>query len=130
MTITMGTLSTGYALHGSLKAGAWERSESVQTFFAVIGEYRMQGALHGRDLSTWCEPSGYANRALLQAAIDAVNSYQGDSGTVICTIDSVSTTFANCVFQGFELEEEPWYDASGVNGWIVRGSLRWRQIKQ
>jgi len=126
----MGSLSTGGALHGSIKAGQWDRSESVQTFFAVVGEYRLQGRQHGRDLTTWCETFGYANRALLQDAVDAINAYQGDSGSVVCTIGGVDTTFLNCVFQGFETDEEPWLDGSGVNGWVVRGTLKWRQIKQ
>lgn len=130
MTITMGTLSTGGALHGSMKTGEWERSVGIQRFFGVFGEYHLQGRPHGRDLQTWCNPYGYLTRSALQADIDGINTYQGDSGTVSLIIGGNTTTFANCIFQGFKLDEEPWLDGSGANGWQVMGTLRWRQIFQ
>lgn len=126
----MGSLDTGSALHGSMKAGQWDRSFGVQRFFGVPGEYHLQGRPHGRDLSTWCHPSGYSTRSDIQDAIDLINTFQGDSGTVTLTIDGNTTTFENCIFQGFEPDEEPWLDGSGTNGWQVRGTLRWRQIFQ
>ena len=130
MTITMASLSTGSALHGSLKAGQWERSVAVQRFFGLFGEYHLQGRPHGRDLTTWCQPYGYANRSDLQDAIDLINTHQGDSGSVFVEIGNDQTAYDNCVFEGFEIDEEPWLDGSGINGWQVMGTLRWRQIYQ
>jgi hypothetical protein len=35
--------------------------------------------------------------------------------------------FLNVIFNGFEPEEDPWYDGSGVNGWQVKGMMKFRQ---
>lgn len=128
MSIVLGGLDTGSALHGSIKSGVWQFSRSTQTFFGVTGEYHLQGRLHGRDLTAWCWPSGYASHELLQTAIEAINAFIGTYGTMTCTIGTAKT-FANCIFDGFEIEEDPWYDGSGVNGWQVKGTLKFRQIK-
>lgn len=128
MSIVLGSLNTGSALHGPIKPSAWQFTRSVQTFFGVTGEFHLQGRMHGRDLTAWCWPSGYASHAAIQDAIESINSYIGTSGTMTCTIGT-DKTYANTVFDGFELEEDPWYDGSGVNGWQVRGTLKFRQVK-
>ena len=128
MSIVLGSLNTGAALHGSIKPSAWQFSRSTQTFFGVTGEYHLQGRLHGRDLTAWLWPSGYASHEALQTAIETFNSYIGAFGTMTCTIGTAKT-FTNCIFDGFEPDEDPWYDGSGVNGWQVKGTLKFRQIK-
>ena len=129
MTITLGTMTTGTELHGTIKATPWQYSRNVQTFFGVTGEFHLQGRLHGRDLTAWILPKGYASHAALHTAIESVNATIGESGTMTWT-DGVVATFANCVFNGLDLEEDPWLDGSGVNGWQALGILRFRQIKQ
>lgn len=130
MSIVLGAVDTGTSLHGSIKVSSWDYSRTVQTFFGVTGEFHLQGRLHGRDLAAWYLPSGYATHALLHDAIETMNALSGTSGSMVWTSGVDVKTFTNCVFNGFELDEDPWYDGSGVNGWLVQGQLRFRQIKQ
>lgn len=129
MTISLGAMSSGTALHGSINATPWEYSRSVQKFFGVTGEQHLQGSLHGRDLSAWVLPYGYTTHALLQDAIEAINEYIGLSGSMTWVVNADTKTFTNCVFNGFEVSEDPWVDGAGVNGWQVRGMFKFRQIK-
>lgn len=117
-------------MHGSMRVGPWERSVSSQRFFGLVGEYRIQGGFHARELSTWVHPQGYATRSDLEAGMDSVNYYIGLTGTMSITIDGNTTSFLNCEFEGVEMEEEPWLDGSGVNGWQVRCQMKFRQIQQ
>ena len=129
MTITLGSMSTGSALHGSIKAGAWDYARSIQTFFGLQGEYHLIGQQHGRELTAWCIPSGYAGHEELHNAIEALNAYIGIYGTLVWDVGSDEKSFTNVVFNGFEPDEDPWLDGSGINGWQVRGTLRFRQVK-
>lgn len=130
MTITCGTFTSGSELHGSIKVTPWDFSRNVQSFFGLTGEFHLHGRLHGRDLSAWILPRGYATHALLHTAIESVNGAIGTTGTLTWSVGGDSKMFANCVFNGLDLDEDPWYDGSGVNGWQVLGQLRFRQIKQ
>jgi hypothetical protein len=129
MSLTLGTLDTGAALHGTIKPSAWSFARSVQTFFGATGAIYLQGKLHDRELSCWCWPSAYNTHEDLQDAIETINSKIGESGTLTWTSGSDVKTFTNCVFDGFEPEEDPWLDGSGINGWQVKGTLKFRQIK-
>lgn len=129
MSIVLGSMTTGAALHGSIKPGAWAYSRVTQTFFGVVGEQNLIGEKHSRDLTAWVLPSGYATHLLLHDGIETVNGYIGTSGSMVCTIGADIKTFTNCIFEGFETEEDPWLDGSGVNGWMVRGIMKFRQIK-
>lgn len=130
MSIVLGALDTGAALHGSIRATSWDYTRNVQSFFGVTGEFHLQGRLHGRDLVAWCLATGFSTHALLHDAIETINALSGTSGTMTWTSAADIKTFTNCVFNGFDLDEDPWFDGSGVNGWQVLGQLRFRQIKQ
>ena len=129
MTISLGSMSTGSAMHGSIKAGVWEYQKATQSFFGLTGEYIMLGRFRGRDITTWLWPSGYASLDALQTAIDTLNNDIGVSGTMTWTFGAATTTYTQCLFEGFDIEEEPWLDASGVNGWQVKGTIKFRQVK-
>lgn len=130
MSIVLGAVDTLTHLHGTIKPSAWDYSRNVQSFFGVTGEFHLKGRLHGRDLSAWLLPRGYASHDLLQFGIETLNGLSGTSGTMTWTSGADIHAFTNCVFNGFEFDEDPWYDGSGVNGWQVLGTLRFRQIKQ
>ena len=130
MTITQGAWNTGSLLHGTIKPTQWDYSRTVHSFFGVTGELHLQGRLHGRELSAWLLLSGYATHMALHDAIETLNANSGTYDAVVWTVGGDSKTFTNCVFNGFEPDEEPWYDGSGVNGHIVLGHLKFRQIKQ
>ena len=132
MTITLGTMTTGTALHGSIKSTPWDFSQTVQTWFGVTGAAILQGRLHIRQLEAWVWPRGYANHTALQTDISVMNALVGEYGSLVWTnpADGADiTTYTKCVFDGFELDEAPWQDGSGVNGWQVLGTMKFRQIK-
>lgn len=130
MTITQGAWNTGAHLHGSMKPTQWDYSRTSHQFFGVTGELHLQGRLHGRELTAWLLFSGFADHASLQTAVDSMASLAGTHASVVWADGADSKTFTNCTFNGFEPDEEPWLDASGVNGWQVLGHLKFRQIKQ
>ena len=123
MTITLGALTTGTNLHGTIKAGAYDASRVVQRWFGVDGEITLTGGLHGRELSCWLLLTGYGTHGLLHAALFDLNGYINLSGT----LDVDGLEFLNVIFHGFEPEEDPWYDGSGVNGWQLQGIMKFRQ---
>lgn len=127
MTISMVSLTTGSNLHGTIQQGPWEYARASQAFFGTVGEYLLLGGARGRELSAWVQFVGYTSHSNLQAAIATLQSNIGEAGTLTVTIGSNSTTFTNCVFEGMTPEEDPWLDGSGVNGWNLRGRLKWRQ---
>ena len=129
MTISMTGMTTGSNLHGTIKPASWDFARTVQSFFGVTGEFHLQGKLRGRELVAWMQFTGYNSHSSLQAAIETLNAYMGESGTVTWAVGSDSKTFSNSVFDGFTADEDPWIDASGVFGWQCRGVLKWRQIK-
>ena len=131
MTISMTAgFTTGTLLHGTIKASPWEYSRAVQTFFAVTGEYHLQGRSHGRNLEAWLQLSQYATHALLNTGIETINAFISDYNSLTWAVGADTKTFTNVVFDGFEPSEDPWNDGSGVNGWICQGTLKFRQIKQ
>jgi len=129
MTIAMSVMTTGSNLHGTINPTPWELMESVQRFFGLTGEYHLIGRLSGRNLSAWMQFRGYNSQNALLSAVTTLNNQIGEAGTVTYTVGTDVSTFAGCIFMGFEPEEDPWVDASGVNGWQIKGRLKWRQVK-
>lgn len=123
-------LNTGTNLHGSVNVSRWEQARVTQRWFGTIGELTFVGGKSGRDLSCWMIVRGYASQLLLLTAVDVINEEIGGFGTLTITISGeADTVFTNVLFNGFEPQEEPWRDGSGVNGWQVKGNLSFRQVK-
>lgn len=129
MSVSLGVTQLGGSVHGTIKPGPWEYARSVQSFFGVVGEVHLQGRLRGRDLTCWLLLENYSSHANLQAAIETINGLISTSGTVTWVFNGDSDTYADCVFNGFVPDEDPWLDASGVNDWCCKGQLTFRQIK-
>ena len=127
MTIILGAVNTGTNLHGSINAGPYVYDQKVQHFFGVEGEYHLLGKLHGRDLSCWLMLYGFATHKLVQAGVAALNNLILENGTLKVTIATSTFEFNDTVFLGFTPEEDPWYDGAGVNGWHVKGTMKFRQ---
>jgi len=123
MTITIGALDTGTHPHGSIKAGQYDAARVTQRWFGVNGEMTLTGGISGRELSCWLILTGYASHGLLHAGLANLQGLANTSGT----LDVDGLEFLNVIFLGFEPEEDPWYDGSGVNGWQVKGMMRFRQ---
>ncbi len=123
MTITLGAINTGTHPHGSIVASAYDAARVTQRWFGVNGEMTLTGGISGRNLSCWLLLTGYASHGLLHAGLANLQGLANTSGT----LDVNGLEFLNCIFLGFEPEEEPWLDGSGVNGWQVKGTMRFRQ---
>lgn len=130
MTVTLNT-SFGSHIHGTPNVSAWEFPVSRQVFFGTLGEYALYGKASGRWILIPWHMTGYTTLANLQAALNTLAGRLAETGTL--TVDlggGDSTAFNTCTFEGFEPDENPWKDGSGVNGWQVRGNLRFRQKGQ
>ena len=130
MTITIGAVNTGTHLHGTIQAQPPAFDQVVQSFFGVDGEFHLIGKLHGRDLTCWLLLYGFSTHALVQTGVTLLNALILENGTLSHTIDTNTTTYDDTVFLGFTPDEDPWLDGSGVNGWQVRGTMKFRQASQ
>ena len=124
-----GNSLTGTNPHGSLTAEPWDAARVIQPYFGLTGETVLTGGLRGRPLSAWLLLTGFSTHELLHDQIELVNSYILTSGILLWTVGADSRPFANSEFYGLTLDEDPWEDGAGVNGWNVLGRLHFRQIK-
>lgn len=127
MGITQNAFNFGSNLHGDLiPAANFDPQVIVGQFFGVRGEAHLLGDISGRDLTCDFMLSGFGTSALLDAAIKTIEAQMGRlTGTVSLT-GNIVTSQPNCTFLAFE-RGPMMIDGSGVNGWLVRGRLRWRQ---
>jgi hypothetical protein len=116
-------IDTGTHPHGSVRPTSYDASRVRQQWFGVNGEITLTGGLSGRNLSCWIILKGFASHGLLHAAIANLDGLINTAGT----LDVDGLEFLYVLFEGFEPDEDPWYDASGVNGWQVKGMLKFRQ---
>ena len=130
MTITIGAVNTGTHLHGTIQAQPPAFDSVVQSFFGVYGEFHLLGKTHGRDLTCWLLLYGFGTHALVQTGVTLLNALILENGTLTHTINGNATTYDDTVFLGFTPDEDPWLDGSGVNGWQVRGTMKFRQAAQ
>lgn len=128
MTITLGAINTGTHLHGSIKSEVWDVDRQRESFFGVEGEFYLLGAGKGRELSTWLLLYGFSTHALCHTGIDALNALINVNGTMTWTVGADVKTFTNTIFTGFVPDEDPWLDGSGINGWQVKGTMKFRQV--
>jgi len=129
MTITLGTIPFDSTIHETPNVPMWEYQRIRQTFFGVAGEVVFLGAAEGRDITIVYTMTGHSSHDDLQDGIAQFNLALGESGDLIIDLGGGdTTTYTNCIFYGFEPQETPWLDGSGVNGWQCKGTLRFRQI--
>jgi hypothetical protein len=129
MTITFGSFSFGSHIHGTPNVSPWDYSDTVQTFHGLRGETHLIGDSHGRDIVIPFELTGLSSLTNLLAAVEAMASEIGESGTLIIDLGGGDAPgYTPCIFNGFTPSEDPWRDGSGVNGWQQRGTLKFRHI--
>lgn len=126
MTVTLGagSFNFGNPLHGTLKESPWDQPVAVQSYFGIKGELHLIGKAQGRDLELDIMLYNGADEAAVRTATAAIGVEQGLSGTL--TINGL--TWTNVRFVSFTPSEAPWQDGSGINGWCLRGVLKFRQI--
>lgn len=131
MTITLGPVNTGTHLHGAIQVETAEHAFTTQQWHGVNGEYPLWGGWKGTDLSCWLLLYGFASHAAVQVAIEALDSLKGSNGNLTVTVNGVADNVKqNVTFLGFEPQDDaPWYDAAGVNGWQILGTMRFRWSK-
>lgn len=118
----------GSPLHDPIQTGESDVPIQRQQNAGVLGEAHLIGEAQGRDLTCEATLYGYATKPLLQAALDAIANQSGRlTGTLTETVLGSATTYAQTTFVGASLIDGPRRDGSGVNGWIARVRLAWRQ---
>lgn len=131
MSITLNSYTfESPGIHGTPIVKPWEVGKVVQRFFGVTGEQQLTGARHAKEITITVHYYGYATLVLINADIATISGYQ-ETLTGTLTIDlggGDSSSYTNCIFQGYEPDEQPWLDGSGVNGWQQRGTLRFKQV--
>ena len=118
-------IDTGSHPHGSIKPGPYDYARVTQRWFGTTGELNLTGGMSGRELSCWLILAGYASHGLLHEGIVLLSNATNKSGT----LDVDGLEFLNVIFDGFTPDEDPWYDGSGVNGWQIKGMLKFRQVR-
>ena len=130
MTVSLASTFGSY-LHGTPIVPPWEFAVNRQVYYGTLGELSMYSKVHGRNITIPFHLHGFATHVLLQTEIASITSRMGETGTL--TVDlggGDSSTYPYCTFEGMDQEENPWLDASGTNGWQVRGTLKFRQRGQ
>lgn len=128
MTLTFGSLSLASEIHGTARVPPWTFQRVTQTFFGVPGEVQLLGAAESREILIPYTMTGHATHLNLQAGIAQFALALGLTGTLEIDLGGIDvSSFPDCTFDGFTPSEDPWYDASGVNGWQCAGTLKFRQ---
>lgn len=130
MTVILGAVNTGQHLHGALQTATADHAFTTQAWHGVNGELALWGGWRGSNLNCWLLLSGYADHTAVQTAIEAIDSLKGENGQLQVTIGGVTDSKNNVTFRGFEpIDDAPWQDGSGVNGWQILGMMRFRWSK-
>lgn len=104
---------------------------AVGQFFGVIGESHIIGDPHGADLACEYRFQNYSTIANLRTHEKNLEARYGKlTGTLTQTIAGADRAYKQCTFIGFRSFEPPFLDGSGVNGWVMRGILLWRQRRR
>lgn len=104
---------------------------AIGQFFGVHGESHIIGETYGADLICEYRFQGYSTIALLRTDEKTLESKIGKlKGTLTQTISGNDRAYQQCTFLGFRPFEPPFLDGSGVNGWVMRGILLWRQRRR
>lgn len=120
----------GSSLHGDVvPQGSFQPQLIAEEFFGVKGEAHLLGETGARDLVCEYTLSGFASAALLKVVLDEIDSKVGELTGTLTQSGNINVTYVKCTFVAYE-RGNMFLDGSGVNGWVCRGRLRWRQRQQ
>lgn len=116
--------------HGTIRRGPWRYERQATGYPGLEGMTHLRGKRQERQL--WCEYhlTEYVSAALLQDALDQIESQVNElTGPITVTGNAApSGPIRNCTFDGFEMGVSGiQYDAGGGNGWHCKGRLMWTQ---
>ncbi len=136
MSIALGVvtlLSTG--LHQLPHEGEYDNSPQRNWIYGVRGTLEIGDERHGRPISIDVTFSQYATELLLATAKETLDAYvpalADKTLVVVCGMSTL--TYVHVTFDGLERmenprgEKGPWYDGSGVNGWMENLCLHFWQ---
>lgn len=95
----------------------------------VLGESHLIDEPKGRNLICEITFQNYATHDLLKADLDTLAAKSGKlTGTLSITLAGNTTTYAKCTYVGVVIAPPgPFFDGSGVHGWVAFAALQWRQ---
>lgn len=116
--------AAGNFLFQPLTAPAYEMAEVIHRFWGVSSAAIHYSEQTDRQLAMSVIFKGFASEAALRTHIFNVQAKRGDTGT----LQANAVTWPNVAFLGFTPDSGPFWDGSGVNGWVQRGTFAFRQI--
>jgi hypothetical protein len=117
----------GITTHQLPEFQPWEFEDLEVRIFGVRNAQEIRDATHARTIFCEAEFTGYSTFADLENALATIDTKINSKGTL--TINNVA--YITCTFKGFDRSREPaFFDGSGVNGYIQRGRLIWRQLER
>lgn len=115
------------ALHGTPSWSSWNRPTAVRKWFGIKGALTVVGANTVRQCALEATLMNFPSMQLLNIALNSMDDQLDNCLQGTLNVDGI--TYPKCLFMGFEPGEAPFYDASGVHGWIIRGRLLWQQTR-
>jgi hypothetical protein len=115
-----------HGIPGELQLGPWDLQTKNSKFFGVVGETAINGEIGGREIA--CEIwlfNSYATPQALDNAIESINSYTGQYGTLAKSSPG-ARSFPRCQFLGCAPKRGPIPDPD--RGYIMIAELRFRQL--
>lgn len=128
MSITHAGTDFGCTTHQLAEESEWEFENIDIVIPGVVGSGTILDSVHGRFISVEADAKA-ASQPLLLVGLAFWDSMINQVGQlVIVNFALDAATYNNCVFLGFGRRGRPFFDASGVNGWMQNGEFRWRQL--
>jgi hypothetical protein len=116
-------LITTYGIHEGEDPQEWQFNLYSGQFPGVRGETHLKDKMKGRDIPIVVRYRGFETRALLEAAMDELEDYKGNDGSLV--VDD--RTYESCTFASMRRVERTFPDGSGLHGWTVKVLLVFRQ---
>ena len=124
--ITQASFTFPHAVYEQVLTGPYERPVAEQRWWGVSGAALLLSKSATRELTLKATLCNFFTLEDFTAAINTMELAKnaGLNGTLNVT----GISYPAATFLAWEPEASPFWDGSGVHGWVQRGTLRWRQL--
>ena len=113
--------------HGVPSSEDFDSTISLITFPGVRGEAISIQPANGQWVSLDIQLTGFGKEAALLDHVTLLRSWRGLHGDLYVNIDETRVPhYPNTTLVEVRLQERPWLDGSGTNGWQCAGQILWR----
>lgn len=124
MALSHDSYSFEGARHGVIEFGPLDTPLIVVGFSGVYGVSVIADDHKAQPISCRAWIEGFETLQGLQNAIDEIHLRQGKLTGTLTVSGPAAQQIQRCTFAAFE-PERPFFDGSGVHGWVCRGRLTW-----